>query len=250
MNISLDSLFSFSYMKGYTLNNFSHSTHELIYLINGEGKITLEESDYTYHGNSIFFCHSGDKRDFVCFKKTDYICIRFTGDLKELSIPSGIYDVENEQIFYLFKKVKEEYQEKKYHYFMYCNIKIEEILLLIIRCSHIINPETEYIYKLIRQINSNLSFSQSVGEMAEYSGYSYDHFRHKFKQITGVPPAEYIQNKKIENACMFLKSKKLICSEISELCGFSSPSQFSTLFKNKFGITPKQYLTYISEEKE
>lgn len=87
----------------------------------------------------------------------------------------------------------------------------------------------------------NPCFSKSVREMAKYAGYSYDHFRHKFKKITGLPPSEYILNHRIENAASLLESEEYTCTEIAELCGFSSPSQFSVLFKKKMGISPKQY---------
>lgn len=97
------------------------------------------------------------------------------------------------------------------------------------------NGELDCIYQLIQQITENPCFSKSVREMAKYAGYSYDHFRHKFKKITGLPPSEYILNHRIENAASLLESEEYTCTEIAELCGFSSPSQFSVLFKKKWG---------------
>ena len=54
-------------------------------------------------------------------------------------------------------------------------------------------------------------------------------------------PSDYINNFKLETAKGMLEQTQLSISEIAYRNGFSSPNYFSTVFKNKYGITPNAY---------
>lgn len=49
---------------------------------------------------------------------------------------------------------------------------------------------------------------------------------------------------RLEKSKELLKTSKQNISEIAYAVGFSSPNYYSTAFKNKFGITPKEYRIY------
>ena len=63
----------------------------------------------------------------------------------------------------------------------------------------------------------------------------------KVKAIIGINISDHINNVKLEKAAELLKSNEMNISEIAYSLGFSSPNYFSTAFKNKFGISPKEY---------
>ncbi len=65
----------------------------------------------------------------------------------------------------------------------------------------------------------------------ERSGYSYDHFRHMFKERTGLSPMNYIIDKRIDYAKRLIVSTDMTLSTISQECGFSTSSQFSSMFR-------------------
>ena len=46
---------------------------------------------------------------------------------------------------------------------------------------------------------------------------------------------------KLSEAAELLKANEMNISEVAYALGFSSPNYFSTAFKNKFGISPKEY---------
>lgn len=242
MDIKLDSLFTFRYLKDYKMDKFSYHTNELIYLINGSGNTRINSVTYKYHPNCIIYTHAGDIRDHKCSKDTDYICIRFTAQGEVPYNMSGVYEADNEMLYTVFKQIMGEYTEKNYLYFNYCNLKISEILILLSRMKPIVDKQELSIYQLIKKIDTNPCVKMSVMEMAESVAYSYDHFRHKFKDMTGLPPSEYILNKKIKNACEMLSKGTLSCSEVAEICGFSTQSQFSSKFKEKTGLSPTRYI--------
>lgn len=240
MNIILDSVFSLKYHVNYDVKNFSHNTHELIYFINGEGKTTINGNNYSYFPHNICFTKTGDFRDHFCEKETDYICVRFLTSSDDILLKSGVYSCKNDDIFLLFKQIQKEFSQKDFRYFDICNLKTNEIILHLSRLQTTENTD-QSIYNLVKQIDSTLLYNKSLQEMADSLNYSYDHFRHKFKAITGKSPTDYIINKRIENACELLEKDIYSCTEIALMCGFSSSAQFSSLFKKKMGLTPNQY---------
>lgn len=248
MKIALDSIFSFSYYSNFEIKDFSHYTHELIYFINGDGTTTINGQLYSYMPHNICFTHAGDLRDHFCNKETEYICIRFSGSSNETAVESGVYSCKNDEIFLLFKQIQKEFIRKHISYFDICNLKISEILIHISRLQTNFNTDKN-IYNLIKQIDATLLFNKSIQEMADYLNYSYDHFRHKFKSITGQSPTDYIINKRVENACELLQKREYTCTEIALICGFSSSAQFSSLFKKKMGLSPNQYQSSQSLKK-
>ena len=97
------------------------------------------------------------------------------------------------------------------------------------------------IYKLIKEIDSTMLFQKRIADIAEELNYNPDYLRQKFKKIAGVSLKAYIMQQRIQNACKLLEQENYSCTEIAQLCGFSSSSQFSRIFKEKMGYTPKSY---------
>ncbi|MEG2101150.1 MAG: helix-turn-helix transcriptional regulator [Flavobacterium sp.] len=83
----------------------------------------------------------------------------------------------------------------------------------------------------------------SVEDLADKLGVSRVQLYRKVKAIIGINISDHINNVKLEKAAELLKSNEMNISEIAYSLGFSSPNYFSTAFKNKFGISPKEYKT-------
>ncbi len=80
-----------------------------------------------------------------------------------------------------------------------------------------------------------------VDELADVSGFSVGYFKTWFKNRVGVPPREYVNRLKIEQAKVDLFKKNTITAVSYDL-GFSSSQYFSTTFKKYTGYTPKSYI--------
>ena len=63
----------------------------------------------------------------------------------------------------------------------------------------------------------------------------------KVKALMNVSVSDYILNIRLQKAKYLLQHEDLSISEISYKVGFSSPAYFSTVFKSKFGMTPKAF---------
>ncbi len=81
-----------------------------------------------------------------------------------------------------------------------------------------------------------------VDELASLVGLSLPYFKEWFKKQQGMPPKEYINRTKIEQAKADLKLKSSVTNVAFDL-GYSSSQYFATSFKKYTGITPKSYMT-------
>ena len=66
------------------------------------------------------------------------------------------------------------------------------------------------------------------------------HLLRLFKKYYGQTPKQYLTDKRIEKSKEYLK-KGMNTTETCFAIGFESPSSFSTLFKNRTGITPTEF---------
>lgn len=63
----------------------------------------------------------------------------------------------------------------------------------------------------------------------------------RLKSLTGNSPGYYIRTMRLEKAKELLETSDLTVSEVAYKTGFNSPSNFTKVFSDKYGITPSQY---------
>jgi AraC family transcriptional regulator len=95
----------------------------------------------------------------------------------------------------------------------------------------------------IDYINQNLDQEITVQVLAERAHLSISVFAHSFKKIMGISPYQFIITKRLERASKLLLAQddSLPISTICQMCGFSSPSAFTTRFKQKYELSPAKY---------
>lgn len=98
--------------------------------------------------------------------------------------------------------------------------------------------ENRNLNKIIQLMNDKAESKISVPEMAEFMGISVSRFKARFRQETGMPPAEYFLRLKISKAREFLSSGKRSVGEAALRFKFSSSQHFATTFKRFAGTVP------------
>ena len=102
--------------------------------------------------------------------------------------------------------------------------------------------EQDFLRKLNKLIEKNIESSiYTVEELAKDLYISRVQLYRKVKAIFGISVSEHINNIRLEKSKELLKSSSQNISEIAYAVGISSPNYYSTAFKNKYGITPKEY---------
>jgi|GEM_PF-2513716 len=103
------------------------------------------------------------------------------------------------------------------------------------------NSDEILIEKALQVINENENRLYNAGEIADNLNISREHFSRVFKKQLGISPYHYIISSKIELAKVKLRNTSQPIKYISHSSGFTSPVQFTKLFKQRTGVTPANY---------
>ena len=93
---------------------------------------------------------------------------------------------------------------------------------------------------------SNYSQDISLDDISQQSCLSSTHLFRTFKQIYNCTPHQYLIQIRLDNARHMLRSTNYTLNEIVGLVGFTCPSTFIKLFKNKFQFTPGTYRNLVA----
>lgn len=85
-----------------------------------------------------------------------------------------------------------------------------------------------------------------VDELARLVSMSTGYFKAWFKAESGMPPKEYVNRLKIEQAKLDLLQRKTVTQVAFDL-GFGSSQYFATTFKKFTGYTPRSYVRSLEE---
>ncbi len=90
-------------------------------------------------------------------------------------------------------------------------------------------------------IANHLEEEITLQDLARSTGYAEYYFSKKFKQETGMSPADYIRSKRLERAASLLKTTDMGIQEIAAQLQFCSHSYFTDSFRRKYGVSPAKY---------
>ncbi|MET3650465.1 GlxA family transcriptional regulator [Dyella japonica] len=97
------------------------------------------------------------------------------------------------------------------------------------------------IQELQRWIGANPGEDHSVAALAERAGLSPRHFARVFHQEVGVPPAEYVEQVRVEAARRLLEIGREAPKRVASLCGYADVNGLRRAFMRRLGVTPADY---------
>jgi AraC-like DNA-binding protein len=241
----------FQWSKGRRL-----SKYQLLYITKGSGVFESENSpSKKVHTGDIFILFPGIWHRFKCDYATGWneYWVEFNGDLidhfktnkylnpKNPVLKIGVQEsiIENYiNIIHLIRDEKPGYQYLASGHLM-------QILGQIFASVKYQPFEGKVIENQIKQakllIFQNMHTTISQEDLAYEVGLGYSLYRKKFKEYTGVSPAQYQIQLRIHKAKTYLINSDQSLKEIALNLGFESPNYFYRLFKQKTGITPSDY---------
>ena len=98
--------------------------------------------------------------------------------------------------------------------------------------------QVDMINRARLRIRQSLESDLTIQQVAEEMGASYSNFRKLFKEFTGLSPATYQQELRLQRAKELLSTTELTVKEIAYRLNFESPDYFSAKFKAKMGCKP------------
>ena len=74
-------------------------------------------------------------------------------------------------------------------------------------------------------------------------GYTRQYISGRFHRLTGRLLSHFLKEKRLGKAARLLKAGNLRVSQIARRCGFDSENYFRQQFRERFGMSPRQFRT-------
>lgn len=111
--------------------------------------------------------------------------------------------------------------------------------------------DAQFMRKILCLIEENLSDSSfNVEKLAIMYGVSRVCLNRKIKATTGETANHFIRNIRLKYAAEMLRNNQYNVSEVTWKCGYNDLRTFRTRFKEKFGISPSEYVKKRQEAEQ
>nr|WP_251860582.1 helix-turn-helix domain-containing protein [Clostridium sp. Marseille-Q2269] len=242
-----------------------HNAMEIIYVLEGSIKITIETETHRVNKQEIGIINPEEAHSIKSITNNNKVLI-FQIDT---SFFNKYYDIEN-MFFYTDFSVPEAQKHEKYDILrkylstLLCEIAqkgdnyeevVEEILVDLLY--HLINNFHYLIYdeeelkenevqferydRIIKYIYSNYNNKISIQDIARLEFLSSHYLSNEMKNKVGYSFNDFVNLTRVEEAIKLLLDTEKTISEISEELGFSHTRYFNKHFKKHYKCTPMQY---------
>lgn len=101
--------------------------------------------------------------------------------------------------------------------------------------------QIEMIQEVIDYIEAHLNEKLTLTNIATAIGYSKYHLHRKFMETVGLSIHDYVQRRQLSEAAKLLVFSQQSILDIALLAGYESQQAFTTIFKQMYKKTPKEY---------
>lgn len=224
----------------------------------GDHSVTYKAGDFTLiarnYPHTTYSTHGGKSLwSYIFVDLDEFFKSRVIMSSSGSLLPSLSYYIGNKatapKLYSYILAVIEEMSEKQPDYTTCVTGLMTAILVEITRlCEHespaqkaIPNSSMLSIHPALNYIHDNYTQQFPIELLADMCHLSVTHFRRTFNTIMGISPLEFINNTRIEHACLLLSSTDSSILEISELVGFHSVSSFNRAFVKLMDIPPREW---------
>lgn len=241
----------------------SHRFYEIFYILEGSISHTLNGKTQTLHSGDIVFLNQTDVHYFnreegnLCKHRdiiisTDFfdsICA-FMGEDFEIAYHSNMLP----KVITITLEQMEEYEDRISHAILTYNIdskfKMTSLRALCISLLNLLveekirHDDTYYpiwFRELLGRFHMNEFLKAGLDEILEPFHFSKSYLCRQFRQYTGYTMTEYLNQIRLQQAAFQLQYTDNTISSICYNVGLSSASYFNKLFKQVYGVTPKEF---------
>lgn len=226
------------------IHQHRHSIYEFVYYASGSGYTTIRGIRYPYSSGEFALIAPGVEHDEYRHTDTEVIYFGFFHSDEGIPLSTGVFRDDRGRIREIVKEMVDETKQKRNHF----ALKLDMLLrFALIEADRLLEQgastgSEEKLRQTIHYIQQYYTEPITLTELANMSGYSYDHFRHLFKAHIGMAPMNYIIHLRMEKAKDMLLARKDNITQIALECGYSNLSYFSNIFKKKTGKNPREYI--------
>nr|WP_293836971.1 ATP-binding protein [uncultured Arsenicibacter sp.] len=106
----------------------------------------------------------------------------------------------------------------------------------------LIATENDFLERVQAAVDARLADGTfDVEQLSQSLNLSQRQLVRKLKALTGQTAVEFIRNRRLEQSALLIRQGNLSIAEVAYQVGFESPSYFSRIFQEKFGVLPSAY---------
>lgn len=240
----------------------SHNHSELFYCIGGKGFLHIAGKKIAISKDDLFLINPCVEHTEISDKNMalEYIVIGLSG-IRFLSSKG------NQPRYFLLKQRSNNHELLPYFYDLLREISLKresfgdicqnilKILFdkisrhaLVDISNELQSNVTSLCAELKYYIDEHFKEDISLDWLAQHTHTSKFYLTRSFHKQYGLPPIEYLRQRRIQEVKHFLKHSDYTLSEICTFSGFSSVSYLSQAFKKIEGISPKQYKQKLKQK--
>lgn len=224
------------------------------YILAGSGTFKVNNIAYHLHAGQGFLIEPNYRTTYVADKETpwSYVWLGFTGksaatwvDQLNLSETSPVFS--SDESYRLANCVNEILAlnnltpAKNLRAISYLFRFLSYIASGVVTNVQPIRPEqNHYVTQAIHHIGHHLT-TVTVDNLAQAINVNRSYLTDLFKQDLDLTPSEYIRNFRITKARHLLESSDISIDQVAEQCGYQRTNSFTRVFKQTYGISPRQY---------
>ncbi len=230
-----------------------HDNLEFYILIEGNVSFMVEHEVYSLTGGDVIMSKPNEMHNCILNAESTHkhLCIWFDPSCEFLFAPflahefgkGNLISPTNEDkktLLVLYEKLNQatQIEDKKTQFIV--TLEILNIYERSISSQSLTPNIPKVLTKILNDINLNFITINSLQYFVDKYFISQSTLNRLFKQHLRTSPRMYLETKKLAYSRMLLKESKSVL-DACILSGFSDYSNYIRLFKNRFGITPKQY---------
>lgn len=240
-----------------------HDYYEIFLMIQGEVLHLVNGNTQQLFEGALVFIRPNDLHIYQCIDNKNYIFANFTftqetleqlftylsdgfpaKQLLNAEFPPTVMLSESEknQLFNQFEELNGvEFQDKNQLKFLM------RTLLMQIFTKHFVNYHTtenhipDWLEMTCEKMKKSQNFIEGASRMLEISGKSREHLSRCMKKYYNTTVNDYINDLKLNYLANRLKNSNIPILDLCYESGFQNISWCYTLFKEKYGITPKEF---------
>ncbi|TBL73933.1 helix-turn-helix transcriptional regulator [Paenibacillus thalictri] len=222
-----------------------HPMFEIVYYRSGTGTTAFEHNEYRYEPGIFTVLRANTDHNEIRHTDTEVVYFGFYCDQTPVELNTGMHRDFAFTIRGLIEQMDAEMNAKKSHYELKINALLQAVIIEVLRLQSPLAPsasgEERHIWNARHYMDQYFSEKVNLTQLSALSGYSYDHFRHLFKDEVGVTPMQYLRQLRIDKAITMMRGRDSSLTDVALECGFTSLSQFSATFRRITGKKPSAY---------
>lgn len=245
------SSYAFTPKRGRILDEF-----QLVFVIKGSGFFESAHSPrITVDAGTILMLFPGEWHTYAHDAEAgwDEYWVGFDGMNVQSMVKSGFFTVHhpvfkvglNDEFISFYKSIISYAEQEAMGYQQVASSIVRHMMgLLYFKNQNSLFADKEVVEKINQArilIRDNISNSVSPADIAEQLGLGYSWFRKAFKKYAGISPAQFQLQIRLQRAKDLLLNTNQSVSEIAYELTFDTPGQFSTFFRQKANMTPKEF---------